>query len=241
MIVLITPTGARPQQFQMCATWMIKQTYSNSVVWVIIDDAFPISTNSVNDNFRSNWTVVKIYPKPLWAGQNTQARNIRAGIKYIMDSYKKEDYRPIYLDRMMSLLKNHWIIGETNTIYYNVITRRFVINPNKSHASLFQSAFSWEALPYFENCYYHPFIDCVLWNIVPNKYLFFDNYLSIGMKGMPGRGGIGAGHKRVFSMMPDLDMSYLKRLIGEEDAKHYEGYYGDYGKPQHTLFAKKRL
>lgn len=253
MIALITPTGARPNQFALCKKWMQNQVYHGKVVWIIVDDAVPLSTEIVQEDFRENWTIHKVYPTPAWSGENTQARNIKAGLSFLTDNYKESEidgvfiiedddyYKPVYLEIMTRLFGNFSIIGETNTIYYNVVTRRFVVNPNRTHASLFQTAFRYDAIPYFEKCYYHPFIDCVLWNLIPNRYLFFNNYLSVGMKGMPGRGGIGAGHKSAFTMKADMNMIYLKTIIGEKDASEYAGYYSNSSKPQHLLFTKKSL
>jgi hypothetical protein len=61
------------------------------------------------------------------------------------------------------------------------------------------------------------------------------------MKGMPGRGGIGAGHKLAFAMNPDPNMKYLNNLIGEEDAKEYVRYFSDYRNSQYSLFNKRVL
>lgn len=236
MIVLITPTGERPIGFTLCSQWMRQQTYEGDVTWIIVDDGNPQSTNNVREDFRDNWTIIKVYPKPSWQkGQNTQARNIAAGIK-ILKTIKDveaifiiEDddyYRPRYLDRMMENLGNYSVIGERNTIYYNVQYRRFVTNPNTIHASLFQTAFKLELLPLFEECLPNKFIDSVFWQRATNKFIFYENDLAIGIKGLPGRGGIGAGHNKNFVMRDDRNLIYLRSLIGE-DYKNYELYYRD--------------
>jgi hypothetical protein len=254
MIVLLTPTGSRSQQFQLCARWMLNQTYPGEVIWIIVDDCYPITTNNVTDDFQVNWKIHKVYPTPVWSGQNTQARNIKAGIDFLIENYTDEIikrkieaifmiedddyYKPIYLERMMQLFNGYYLIGETKTLYYNVVTRRYVYNPNTVHASLFQTAFTVEGLPYIEQCYYHKFIDCILWTLIPKRFLFNNGCLAIGMKGMPGRGGIGAGHSRSMMMREDLEWNHLRKLIGE-DAKFYEGYYGDMRGSQYGLFIKK--
>lgn len=43
MIVLITPTGARKNQFELCMRWMLRQTYQGNVVWIIVDDPVPVT------------------------------------------------------------------------------------------------------------------------------------------------------------------------------------------------------
>ena len=252
MIVLITPTGARKNQFELCKRWMNRQTYKGEVVWIVVDDAVPITIDNGTYNFPGRWTLVKIYPRPQWAGNNTQARNIKAGIDWLKANYTQKEieaifiiedddyYKPVYLERMMNKFDNHWLLGETNTIYYNVQWRRFVTNPNRHHASLFQTAFTWDAIPILEASYQDKFIDAKMWQQCPNKFLFFDGFLSLGMKGMPGRGGIGAGHRLAMAMSNDIGMKFLQKHIGN-DAKFYEGYYRDRGQSQHSRFAAKRL
>jgi len=252
-IALITPTGARKDQFALCQRWMKRQTYTGEVLWIIVDDAVPVTTDIINSDFRKNWTIVKIYPNPKWSGSNTQARNIKAGTDYLKQNYTREQiqcifiiedddyYKVCYLEAMMAHLKNYWMIGETNTIYYNVLWRRFVVNPNRHHASLFQTAFTWDVLSIFEASFKDKFIDAKFWTMGRNKNLFFDNVLAVGMKGMPGRGGIGAGHRissRDFSS--DHDFKFLTKIIGN-DSTYYARYYRNNGKSQQPLFIKRSL
>ena len=253
MLCLITPTGGRPDQINLCQYFMKRQTYSGKVIWIIIDDCEPRTTDEIQANFRENWIIIKEYPSPAWQlGQNTQARNISVGINFLLANYKKEDiegifiiedddyYRPIYLERMAARLNGFDIAGETNTIYYNVFYRTAVTNPNNIHASLFQTAFSFNAIPHLESSYYHRFMDCQLWEKVQNKNLFREGNLAIGMKGMPGRYGIGAGHA-AWSSHIDMNLNYLKSLIGEIDAELYAGYYRDRSVQQHPLFVTRSL
>jgi hypothetical protein len=247
MIACITPTGARQAQINLCQTWMQNQTYTGKVVWVIVDDAYPRTIENIT---RPGWEVVKVYPDFIWqSGQNTQARNIAAGINTVLKYSDIEGifiiedddyYKPVYLERMVLQLKGFWATGERHTIYYNVVTRRYVTNPNNFHSSLFQTAFTVEAIPEFENSLWHRFIDCEFWRNVKNGNLFNEGNLAVGMKGMPGRGGIGAGHKLAMNMMNDPDWSYLKSLIGE-DYEHYKRYYRDFGNSQHTFFNKRSI
>jgi len=259
MIALITSTGSRPDQFNLCQEWMRRQTYQGIVVWIIIDDALPISTNNVNENFRQDWNIIKIYPKPTWIrGQNTQARNIEAGINYLETNCKDveavfiiEDddyYKPQYLERMMSRSVGMKVWGEINSVYYNVLYRNYFINRNISHSSLFQLAFKPEMIPLFRSCLNHRFIDFNFYEKLHRQLFvsrgevgfFNESNLAIGMKGMPGRAGIGAGHTRLMNMLPDPQMSYLRSQI-QDDAKHYEGYYGHRSFAKSDILTKKRF
>ena len=242
MIVLITPTGARQAQFEICTHLMKNQTYTGEVMWIIVDDGYPVSTDKVDYDFRDNWTIVKVYPSPKWStGQNTQARNIAEGLKVVPHDAEAifiiEDddyYRPVYLECMMAH-KGHALWGEMKTIYYNVLHRRHITNANTIHASLFQTAFTPAAIPYLIKALPNKFIDCVFWALVPDRIMFQQGDLAIGIKGMPGRKGIGAGHERAMNMIPDFQLNWLKSKIGN-DATLYERYYGGDRVQQHPLF-----
>lgn len=252
MIALITPTGARLDQFKLCAKWMQRQDYQDDVLWIIVDDGTAITTDSVQPGFRDNWEIVKVYPKPAWQGRNTQGRNIKAGVDNLLINanigrinaiFIIEDddyYKPIYLSEMMKRLNGYWLIGETNSIYYNVQWRQHCDNNNKLHSSLFQTAFTPDLIPLFLTCLNVKFIDAEFWLKAPNRHLFHAGTIGVGIKGMPGRGGIGAGHIKTMYFLQDQSLTYLTNLIGEEDAKEYERYYGNYSKPQHGLLFTKR-
>ena len=254
MLALITPTGARQDQFNLCGKFMERQTYKGAVTWIIIDDAKPITTDNIDETFKVGWTVIKVYPTPTWQqGQNTQGRNIAAGIDALLDNYKIEDieavfiiedddyYRPVYLERMMERFNGFKVLGEMNTVYYNVFYRNFFTNRNTSHVSLFQLAFKPEMIPLFKTCYNERFIDFKFYEkLHAEGYVrrgdvgfFNEGNLAIGMKGMPGRAGIGAGHGNLMHMTPDKNMNYLTSQINE-DAILYERYYGNRGRTQYV-------
>jgi hypothetical protein len=240
MIALITPTGGRISQLNICAGLMRNQTYTGEVVWIIIDDCIPKTCDIIPDDFRKGWIIIKLHPNPPWReGLNTQGRNLSVGINKIYENYPDieaifmiEDddyYRPEYIVSMMERLRGFMVAGETNTIYYNVFFRRYVANGNYKHASLFQVAFTQDAIPIFRKCYMDRFIDSLFFQLLAGNgvNLFSANNLAIGIKGIGGRPGIGAGHRRQTNMRPDTDMAYLTSQIGT-DAKIYERYYGGF-------------
>ena len=256
MIVLITPTGNRQAQFNLCAHFMRRQTYAGDVTWVIVDDCQPLTTEGVGVGFKDNWTIIKVHPTPIWQGQNTQTRNLSAGIDAMLEYHKESEieaifmiedddyYRPQYLQRMMDQLKGFKVAGEINTIYYNVHYRNHFTNRNTSHVSLFQLAFKPEMIPIFKSCYNERFIDYKFFEklnaqgLMGGVNLFNESNLAIGIKGMPGRAGIGAGHGRLMNMTPDPALIYLKSQIGE-DAHLYEGYCNNINATSHQLFARR--
>lgn len=226
MIALITPTGGRPDQIKHCERWMQSQTYTGEVTWILIDDC---EDKTIENISRDGWELIKIYPEPKWEyGQNTQARNIAEGINicktlqpdaiFIIED--DDYYKPIYLEEMMKRLPGFQIIGELNTIYYNIYFKKWVVNGNDKWSSLFQTAFTPDVIPLFEQCYSEQFIDFVFFRLNARVNLFKAGNLSIGIKGAKGRYGIGSGHGNQMNMILDSDYSKLKELIGN-DYRYY--------------------
>jgi hypothetical protein len=238
MLALITPTGARPQQLQLCAKYMANQTYAGAVLWIIVDDALPQSSDFIAEDFRPNWQVLKVYPQPPWeAGQNTQGRNLKAGIDALLAAVPVRDieaifiiedddyYKPHYLTAMAAQLDGALAFGETHTVYYNVRLRRWIEHENAEWSSLFQTAMRPAALKWFNMLYGEKFIDYAFFRLCPKVKLFrTSEKLSIGMKGIAGRAGIGAGHGYIPHMLADHDATKLAALLGA-DAEPYLQYY----------------
>jgi len=256
MIALITPTGARQAQFNFCCHFMRRQTYQGPVTWIIVDDTDPRTTDAVGADFRPDWTIIKVYPMPPWSGANTQARNLSCGLDALQANYRNEDieavmiiedddfYRPVYIERMLANLKGYWVAGERNTIYYNVVYRNYADNNNRAHSSLFQTVFTPESIPIFRSCLPAAFIDAHFFMVMDKAKvnLFNEGTLSIGMKGMPGRKGIGAGHTRMMRFPHDMDWRFLKSMIGEEDANLYVPYFNGIIKyPTHDILTHRRI
>ncbi len=223
MLGLITPTGAREHQIRLCERFMQAQTYQGPVTWVIVDDAIPETTDNIT---REGWEIIRVQPRPEWQpGQNTQGRNLQAGIKALAgikveaifiiedDDY----YRPCYLEEMMKRSDNCIAWGESHTIYYNIRLKRWIENQNDTWSSLFQTAFKPAALRYFEQLYGEKFIDYAFFRICPKVKLFrTPDKLSIGMKGQPGRAGIGAGHGYIAHMIDDKEGIKLYEFLGKD-------------------------
>ena len=76
---------------------------------------------------------------------------------------------------------------------------------NSQHASLCATALKGAALKYFRKAVKRrqTYIDMDLWRFEGSKKLY-DSQLTVGMKGLKGRGGIGSGHKAGFGYAMDL-------------------------------------
>lgn len=225
MLTLLTATGCRPQAWALCERWMLRQTYPHAVRWVIVDDGAqpqPITFQ------REGWTLEVIQPTPRWRlGQNTQARNLAAGLQ-VIGSHERlviiEDddwYAPTWLAEVDARLRRDFLVGECRARYYNLATRTGRAIPNERHASLCSSAMSGAGIEALRSCVQRAgtFIDMTLWRThLPSS--LFNTQLVVGIKGLPGRGGIGKGHHPGFVGQADPEGALLRQWVGD-DATFY--------------------
>jgi hypothetical protein len=176
---------------------MQRQDYTGPVRWVIVDDGpEPMPTPQVG-----NWQVVHIRPAPLWAGENTQGRNIIEGLKLVDDRVaiiEDDDYyAPHYLTTVMDRLDRHDLVGEMDSHYYHVPTKTGKIYRANGHASLCATALKGNTVNALRAvCKKQCPIDFRLW-AAHRGALYPWRGLVVGIKGLPGRPGIGVGHRRI--------------------------------------------
>jgi hypothetical protein len=235
MIALITPTGGRQRQIELCALYMKRQDYKGEVVWIIVDDCEPRTTDFIKEDFLPSWQIVKVRPEPLWTyGANTQGRNLAAGISRLLSLYPRKDieavyfiedddyYKPCYLREMRERIRGYHLAGETHTIYYNVALMRWIRHENKEWSSLFQTVFTLDIVKTIYSTLQEKFIDYVLFRLVQRKNLFRASDYAIGIKGLSGRAGIGAGHGKIIHMAQDPEGEKLKELLGADASLYYK-------------------
>ena len=225
MLTLVTATGARPEAWKLCQRWMAAQDYRGSVRWVIVDDGPEPQEIEFS---KPGWRLVLIRPAPFWRpGENTQARNLLKGIEacgptdtvvFIEDD---DHYAPGWLTKVAKESEKAEVVGETRARYYNVQTRVGRQLSNAGHASLCATAVRGSALRLFASvCRTAPkFIDLNVWRQARSKHLFAGSMVT-GIKGLPGRGGIGMGHNPAFNGQRDQYGTLLRQWIGQ-DAEAY--------------------
>lgn len=199
---------------------MQRQDYSGPVKWIIVDDGEvpqPVTFE------RESWTLEIVRPELFWKfGDNTQARNLKAGL-CLVDTKSKlviiEDddaYSPDYLTWVNKALDRADLIGESHARYYNVAMKKYHQLNNNRHASLCSTAMKGRAIKAFAK-ELKPgvqFIDLNLWrNFQYSKYLERGNRVT-GIKGLPGRTGIGMGHRADMIGNRDLSGSILRQWVG---------------------------
>lgn len=163
-------------------------------------------------------------------GQNTQAVNILAALDRVSNAERlvcienDDHYAPDWLETIDKALDKADLVGECRARYYNVATNTGRQLNNEHHASLCSTGMKGLALEKFKReC--KPgvqFIDVNLWrNFKGAKHLFSGGRVT-GIKGMPGRGGIGMGHKHDFHGIKDEDGELLLEWIGRDAGFYME-------------------
>jgi hypothetical protein len=229
MLFLLTPTGNRLIQFNFCVEMMRNQTYSGDVTWIIVDDGKEhMTTPSIK-----NWNI--IHEKLPEGIGNTQAKNIIHGLQYCDKNSKliviEDDdfYHKDWLEIIDKNLEYSELSGITKAKYYHIKTSTYKVHNNLAHSSLcstgLRGANAFDFLKYI--CLkYIKFIDIHLWrNFTGKKYLFDGNNV-IGIKGMPGREGIGSGHYRLLNHK-DTSGNILNQWVGTDWADKYRSIYSD--------------
>lgn len=230
MITVITPTGDRPEAFELIIKWMSSQTMKPDQ-WLVIDDGI----TPLPIKLREGLDYVRRTPKKNEG--HTLTLNIGKAIPFIKGDkiliMEDDDwYSPAYIATMSSFLNSHDLVGESYARYYHVPAMKFRRIGNNAHASFCQTGFTRKLLPLLESCLPgDPYIDARIWQASVSKYLIVDTEdqrrLHCSMKGLKGRQGIGTGHNseaRYYG--PDVGLEYLVRWVGEENAKIYMNHVG---------------
>jgi hypothetical protein len=215
---VITPTRDRPELFEICRRWMLRQTIQ-PLQWLIIDDGdIPLPEGLIQD-----LDYIRRIP-------TNDACSIKQNIKEALDyiQYNRviivEDddwYAPDYFKTVLSYLKDYDLAGQGNHIYYHFPAKRWHNNQNKNHASLGMTGFTYKVFDtvrlYCGNTDTF-FLDLEIWRAYQGKKtVFFGKPLNIGMKGLPGRKNAGIGKNLAFySNQDDENYSFLRNHIGDD-------------------------
>lgn len=248
-ISLITATGGRPEAWTLCKHWITRQTVLQnknfSVEWIIVDDCDPETVSYTELTQAGFPKCLVLNPEQKWQpGQNTQARNLLLATELnqvsgdIIAIIEDDDwYHPEYLEKMIGALQetSNDMVGEARAIYYTLPQKHWRRFPNKAHSSLCSTVFRKNLLEIFRATirycqkFHKPWIDMEFWEIAGKLYnssLFSESKYVLGIKGLPGRKGIGMGHDGVSGNMWnfDVDLKFLRNYIGEKDLELYKPY-----------------
>ncbi len=229
-LAILTPTGDRPEAFALCQRYMQRQTRKPDY-WFITDDGVTDTASGVLENCGVWGTMRRL---PVWTQPGTsQHRNMLA----LLDIAEKSDanafaviedddiYLPHYLERTEQHLRTHELVGEVPARYYNVKTRHWRVFQNTYHASLCQTAFRRSMIqPLRDVIASGQWIDMTFWPKYLSRGLLWDGYNCVGIKGMPGRGGVSNAHRETARWgHHDPNLEKLREWIGR-DAQVYAEY-----------------
>jgi len=218
-VYALTPTGNRSEGLALLAEYLNEQTYCGELTWIIVDDCYPFSHVP---KMRNGIRVEFIYPDWLWEpGMNTQAISLAAGLGHVPDDaavlvLEDDDvYLPGHVLNLVQALENSDLVGEKVSRYYNVAENRYRVLPGTRHASLCSTGARGKALDAFKaTCKaFSTRIDFLLWQRYTGTKRLLNSANVVGIKGLPGRPGIGVGHRKNFGS-PD-DGTVLKKWIGD--------------------------
>jgi hypothetical protein len=226
-ITCITSTGDRLETLMLTKKWLDAQTLKPDQ-WLVVDDGrTPIPVKN-----RVGMDYVRREPKV--GERNTLPLNLLAAIPHVKGDHilfiEDDDwYSPEYVRTMVAHLQGHALVGQSRTRYYHLPTRKYLENRNDEHSSLATTAMSSELLGLLiQACRGRDaFVDLRLWKWYGRGlgYLFSQGGKGIhcGMKGLPGRPGIGTGHNpRNRRYRSDEDYAKLREWIGDEGAGVYK-------------------
>jgi len=197
-ITVITPTGDRPLAFALCQQWMRHQTRQPDQ-WIVVDDGKTPMEPSVPMQY------VRREPQPndprhtLILNLKTAMPLIKGDKIIIMED--DEYYAPGYLAKMTLGLDKHEVIGIGKSRYYHLPSAGNFRIGNMCHASLAETGFRNSFLPMFDKLLAknNVYLDYDMWKKAKEArcgFIFTDDIdpLYVGIKGLPGRAGIGRGH-----------------------------------------------
>ncbi len=218
-VYALTPTGSRPEGLALLGEYLNAQTYTGMLTWVIVDDCDPVTRVP---RMQANIEVKMIRPDWRWIpGQNTQSACMAAGLSLpgfedaVIILEDDDVYLPDHISNVLSWLKRADLVGERDSCYYNVATGRWRVIPGKYHASMSSVACKgWATDHLLRLCQGGgKMLDMRLWRTFDGSKALLNTHNVIGIKGLPGRPGIGVGHRNRFGT-PDINNT-LQTWIGD--------------------------
>lgn len=216
----------RPDAFKLCEKYLRRQTLQPSQI-IVVDDG------EVETEVTLGGALI-LRPVRKWKlGSNTQARNLTLGLEAATESIiaiiEDDDwYSPNYLETMVGKMTgayNYALVGEAQSFYYNVNDMKYTRMRNFSFSPTCSTVFTRALLPAFREVvtYGDSKIDYNFWrrakrDFEDSVYLFPISRLVIGIKGVPGRPGLGVGHDTSGERWnKDLKALFkLKQLIADD-------------------------
>lgn len=224
-LIVITPTADQPLGMRLAERYMARQTVQPTR-WIVADDGATHATLTAGqEHLRRARTVDG---GPSLAGNLLAALDALGPVSGAIVIWEHDDwYAARHLELCQTRLKTCGATGSIWQRYYNVPTRMFRIMRNIGSA-LCNTAFDASYRDLLRRAAEHAIahnhygIDRRLWEALPARArdLHQDNTV-LGIKGLPGRAGLGVGHRpKREQWHADPEGAMLRTWIGA-DAEHY--------------------
>lgn len=230
-ISLITPTADQPTGIALAERFIARQTVKPDE-WIVADDGETPATLTMGQ--------VHIVRKRQHEGGRSLASNMLAALEVatgdLIIIIEHDDwYAPDHIETCVQRLKAGGATGSINQRYYNVEHRSYRLMKNIGSA-LCNTAFTSDHKKGMKRAAEKAFRDgriCVdryFWDALPRSYWDIHSVDTVvGIKGLPGRKGLGLGH-RPDHRWTDDDGTVLRQWVGD-DADEYlkiaRGFYVD--------------
>lgn len=257
MITAITLTGDRPLAFALCQQWLFHQTVKPDQ-WIIVDDGKStiIADIAWHNKIMPGVSVgIRREPKPN-DPKFTMGLNLAEALKWV-DGDKiiiiedDEYYAPMYIEQVAAQLDEHEVVGIKGARYYHLPSGGYMQMSGGWHASLAETAFTSSLLPeiqsFADNGDFPLLLDVMLWRRLRTKKqhdasLFADDdkFLYCGIKGLPGRAGIGIGHRvSSYHLIDPPDRPILKKWVPQDYQVYLDILSGKLNENNHTEYFKE--
>ena len=196
------------------------------VQWIVVDDGYPKTKCTMNQLYVRG-------PVDWHDGYNTQRDNMNTAFSlidkdadYIFIIEDDDYYAPMYLEQSVRYLEKVDLVGLYNVCYYHVGTPSYMHMMNCTHASLANTAFTKNCLELLYRAINsgNMYFDIHLWGLAIERNIkrhLYKEELAVGTKGLPGRGGIGYGHRNRDKFKDDPEYKYLEKMIGKANCDEY--------------------
>jgi len=204
-VSILTASGGRPRQLELCKRWVAHQTYDGPIEHIINESDLNVPLNL--------------------------AECIKKATGDICVVFEDDDFYPSKWVSIcvFNLTEVTSFFGSSETIYYHLGAKRWreISHPGRSSlcATAWQAKHNDDVLSICQGS--TQFLDVDIWawaqeNLSP--WLIKDAYVK-SLKGGPGRPGAGGGHKvhtyRDRDKIDTYDYPHLRCMLGDEEARAY--------------------
>jgi len=215
----------------LCEEWMSRQTYTGAVEWLVASDGEDELRVS-----RPGWTVHRLLRAP----ESTPIRSFVGNLLAAADAatgdlvaiVEDDDwYDADHLQHVVEALHTTDATGNLWQNYYHLPSRQWIRMRNRG-ACLCQTAFRVGMLDTFRQACQTALrkrsigVDALFWSGLPTGAIYgidTTGHTVIGIKGLPGRPGLGVGHRpdKSRAWNDDPDLRQLEAWVGVKDAGIY--------------------